>query len=294
MLPFEAVLTSLRAAGEPTRLRLLLLCASQERSVGELARVLEQSEPRVSRHLKTLCEAGLLERVRRGQWVCYRRAADAPAALIDLVLARIDTTGSLLVADRARAARAESSLDRIPTRSRLGRALARFSADMPAAAAMQRALVVDPAHLELIDAAKGRASRVTVLATHARAREVIRGQLGGDRGELAIVGRAGAIERERFDFVVLDLLHASGVSALREALATVAPLLAPHASIWLCMPYDALERVRGNVVEHPIAGLRRVLGECGFRADSLRPIEAEGDHVLAAFARLAQSTAGVA
>ena len=50
----------LRAAGEPTRLRLLALCADTALSVSDLARALRQSEPRVSRHLKILCESGLL------------------------------------------------------------------------------------------------------------------------------------------------------------------------------------------------------------------------------------------
>src|SRR5205085_4986520 len=62
----------LRAAGEPTRLRLLALCADGAWSVSDLAQALRHSEPRVSRHLRILCEAGLLVRVRHGQWVDYR------------------------------------------------------------------------------------------------------------------------------------------------------------------------------------------------------------------------------
>src|SRR5256885_3178270 len=62
----------LRAAGEPTRLRLLALCADGAWSVSDLARALKQSEPRVSRHLRILCEAQLLVRLRHGQWVDYR------------------------------------------------------------------------------------------------------------------------------------------------------------------------------------------------------------------------------
>ncbi|HUE49406.1 MAG TPA: ArsR family transcriptional regulator, partial [Steroidobacteraceae bacterium] len=54
----------LRAAGEPSRLRLLALCAEGALSVSDLAHALKQSEPRVSRHLKILCEAGLLVRLR--------------------------------------------------------------------------------------------------------------------------------------------------------------------------------------------------------------------------------------
>src|SRR6202451_4897405 len=66
----------LRAAGEASRLRLLILCSGSALSVCDLAQALQQSEPRVSRHLKILCEAGLIERLRQGQWVHYRLAAD--------------------------------------------------------------------------------------------------------------------------------------------------------------------------------------------------------------------------
>ena len=53
------LLAALRALAETTRLRLLVLCARGELTVSELAQILGQSQPRVSRHLKLLCEAGL-------------------------------------------------------------------------------------------------------------------------------------------------------------------------------------------------------------------------------------------
>lgn len=65
------MLTALRAAAEPTRLRILAILAENELTVGELTQVLDQSQPRVSRHLKVLCEAGLLERFREGARVFY-------------------------------------------------------------------------------------------------------------------------------------------------------------------------------------------------------------------------------
>ncbi|HEX5777112.1 MAG TPA: metalloregulator ArsR/SmtB family transcription factor [Caulobacteraceae bacterium] len=81
----------LRAAGEPTRLRILALLASEELSVLELCRILDQSQPRVSRHLKLLADAGLVERFPDGAWVFYRLAANAPGReLIGQVLADID------------------------------------------------------------------------------------------------------------------------------------------------------------------------------------------------------------
>src|SRR6202521_1606887 len=76
------LLAALRAAAEPTRLRLLVLCARGELTVSELAQILGQSQPRVSRHLKLLCEAGLLDRFREGSWVFYRLSSGSAAGAL--------------------------------------------------------------------------------------------------------------------------------------------------------------------------------------------------------------------
>jgi len=68
----EELLASLRAAGDPTRLRLLVLCGEGEWTVSELTQSLGSSQPLVSRHLKQLCDAGLVERRQEGSWVFYR------------------------------------------------------------------------------------------------------------------------------------------------------------------------------------------------------------------------------
>ncbi len=68
----QALLAALKAVAEPTRLRLLALCARGELTVSELTRILGQSQPRVSRHLKVLLDAGLLDRFREQNWVYYR------------------------------------------------------------------------------------------------------------------------------------------------------------------------------------------------------------------------------
>ncbi len=64
----------LRALSEPTRLRMMRLLAHMELAVGELAQVLGQSQPRVSRHIRILCEAGLAARRKEGSWVFLRSA----------------------------------------------------------------------------------------------------------------------------------------------------------------------------------------------------------------------------
>ena len=72
----EQTVEALRAAGEPTRLRVLSLLAGEELSVMELSGVLEQSQPRVSRHLKVMTDAGLIERFPDGARVFYRLSSD--------------------------------------------------------------------------------------------------------------------------------------------------------------------------------------------------------------------------
>ena len=106
----------LRAAGDGTRLRLLLVLMAAELTVSELTQIVGQSQPRVSRHLKLLCEAGLLERFKEGAWVLYRSAERGPAGELAHLLSEI-TEGAddaILAADRrrleqARAARAETA-----------------------------------------------------------------------------------------------------------------------------------------------------------------------------------------
>jgi len=96
----EELLTGLRAAGEPTRLRLLAILARSELTVTELTQILRQSQPRVSRHLKLMCEAGLLDRFREGSWVFYRRAqAGAGARLATLLTGLVPTGDPTLARD---------------------------------------------------------------------------------------------------------------------------------------------------------------------------------------------------
>ena len=73
-LAFHALLGALGAAGEETRLRLLLLLSEAELTVTELVTILGQSQPRISRHLKLLVEAGLVVRHREGSWAFFRAA----------------------------------------------------------------------------------------------------------------------------------------------------------------------------------------------------------------------------
>lgn len=102
-LDSHSLVTALKAAAEPTRLRILLLLAGGELSVKDLTRVLGQSQPRISRHLKLLAEAGLVERVREGSWAYFHLARRSPAAgLSRALIDSIDALDGGIERDRVR------------------------------------------------------------------------------------------------------------------------------------------------------------------------------------------------
>ncbi len=82
----DKLVAMLRAAGDPTRLRLLLLLRQAELTVSELIEIVGQSQPRVSRHLKLLCGAGLIERFKEGSWVFYRATDEGQGAALGTTL----------------------------------------------------------------------------------------------------------------------------------------------------------------------------------------------------------------
>lgn len=103
--PFPTILAALEAAGEETRLRLLALLLEAELTVSELVAILGQSQPRISRHLKLLTEAGLVERHREGAWAFFTAAhRSAVADLARGVVRHLDPADATLLADRARLA----------------------------------------------------------------------------------------------------------------------------------------------------------------------------------------------
>src|SRR6201995_5993009 len=85
----ESLLAMLRAAGDATRLRLLLILRDAELTVSELTQILGQSQPRVSRHLKLLCDAGLIDRFKEGSWVFYRASERGEGAELGATLASL-------------------------------------------------------------------------------------------------------------------------------------------------------------------------------------------------------------
>ncbi len=291
----QALLTWLRATAEATRLRLLALCAHKELSVSDLAEVLGQSEPRVSRHLRILTEAGLVERVRQGQWVHYRCARGTPAAtFLQGLLSQLDRADPTLVRDRERAQTPAAAA--LPAASRLGRELRAVIEAEPMAEAPS-ALLVGAEHPELLTAVAALGGECAVIAHTRRAAQAIRAsaERQGFACRVLLATRPGELlQRDldrldrTFDVVLLDHLAAPR-SALPALLAAARRALGARGQLWLFEPYDAPESAQQRVVEHPIARLRRWLAEAGFSCERIRPIEA-GQHVLAV--RAAPAAAG--
>src|SRR5262245_57667496 len=104
-LRFADLNAALKAAGEETRLRVLALLAEAELTVSELTDILRQSQPRISRHLRLLAEAGLVERFREGSWAFFRLGErGATAALARELIARLDPADPTIARDRERLA----------------------------------------------------------------------------------------------------------------------------------------------------------------------------------------------
>src|SRR3954467_15781375 len=114
----EHLLASLRAAAEPTRLRLLALAARGTFCVTEFTEILGQSQPRLSRHLKLLCDCGLLERVREGANVWFTLPHGEAGSLARDLVARLPDGGDpVLDADRRQAARVLAERARVASES---------------------------------------------------------------------------------------------------------------------------------------------------------------------------------
>jgi DNA-binding transcriptional ArsR family regulator len=286
----------LRAAGESTRLRLLVLCAERDLSVSDLATAVAQSEPRVSRHLKILSDAGLIDRLRQGQWVHYRVTQTEPAAgFVQGLLAQLNRNDAELARDRGRLVAASSTAttnQSAAAESRLGRALRSFVESTGADSAPGAALVIGVDHLEVLEAVARVAGTCTAIAHSRRAAQAARAYAereefacqvllaanGETLGERDVV-RAG----DRFDAIVLDRFRVSG-GALATLLNTAKRALTPGGKVWLFERYESLEGPRERVVEHPIARVRRLHNDAGLACERLSPIEADGEHVLAAVA----------
>ncbi len=236
----------LRAAGESTRLRVLALLAREELAVLELSRILGQSQPRVSRHLKLLAAAGLVERFPDGAWVFYRLAAGGPGrALADQAIALVDThdpafrgdAERLVGVDTERAADAAAYFADNAERWDEIRSL--YIAEVEVEAAIRQAAGEGP-FVRMVDLGAGTGRMLTLLADRAASAvglDLSRQMLNIARGQVAAAG-LGACELRHGDIlgtglasgeadlvVVHQVLHYLGdpAAAVAEAARLVGP-----------------------------------------------------------------------
>ena len=225
----EHLIKQFRALADPLRLRIIALCSQAECSVSELTEVLAQSQPRISQHLKILCDSGLLERFRDGHFVFYRLPAqqDGAAALRRLL--------ALLPED-------EPEFERDVAALRATRGLSpaiRSDEDRPLHHALVELTVSTPLG-DLLDIGSGQGRILKLLAS--RAQRAVGVDIDADarrfaRAEVLLAGlpnctlRQGDMyslpfENREFDTVIIDdvLLEAvRPVNVLVEALRLIKP-----------------------------------------------------------------------
>lgn len=290
MSSFDHAVTSLRAAAEPTRLRTLALLMQAELTVGEICEVLGQSQPRVSRHLRLLLEAGLLDRVREQAWVYYRvpaRGVGREAA--QRVLGLVDTTDGVLRQDHAR-------MQRVLT-ERARRAAAAQAAD-PVLSERIHALLMEAlggAPIEaLLDVGTGCGHMLRLLAPHAK--RAVGVDLSSDALRLARTNIHGAglshceLKRgdmydlpfadEQFDVVSVGRLLACAEAPLK-AVRELGRVLQRGGRLLVLDDFDALAASQGN----PISTLRQWFAAAGLQFERAHPVDTEHGHMLIALGR---------
>jgi len=241
----DELLASLRAAAEPTRLRLLALANRGAFCVMEFTEILAQSQPRLSRHLKLLCECGLLDRVREGANVWFTVPSDAKGALARDLIARLPPDDPVLETDRRQASRVLAERARVASESfqKKGADWDEMRAlDLPAQAveAALSALIPDAPNLRLLDIGTGTGRVLELLAPRIRQGlgvDASKAMLALARSRLANPGHAHCQVRlgdmyrlplpdGSFDVAVLQMiLHYAEdpTGALAEATRVLAP-----------------------------------------------------------------------
>ncbi len=293
----------LRAAGEPTRLRILALLAHEELAVLELCRVLDQSQPRVSRHLKLLAEAGLVERFPDGAWVFYRLVGAGQAGeLVSEVLARTDAADPVLLRDAEQldAVRAERASEAgeyfARNAARWDEIRSLYVSETAVEAAILKAAGPGPFR-RLVDLGSGTGRMLTLLGPHAETAvglDLSQQMLNVARNHVAEAGlercelRHGDIfgtrlPAESADLVVVhQVLHylADPAAAVKEAARVVATGgrliivdFAPHALEFL---REQHQHRRLGFSEPEMARWLADAGLSKVRATSLPPARKEG------------------
>lgn len=297
MQDIDTIVRTLRAVADPARLRLLRLCVEKSVSVSELAIMVGDSEPNVSRQLKQLALAGLLRRVRRGQRVEYlpmETNSGIGDALVSLLMEQVDPEEAELREARARLRGMEARQRSTTTpalragaeplqRSRLGMSLLRAAADDLLTDVAAQRVCLRVAQREFFDAVSARAAELVLRAEGRRERDALQTWLASE-GFAARVQTASEL-RATPRFAVCVEVALSGELAderqLGSLLLRIRACLQAEGVAYCAVPYELLE-----ASSSPLAHWRRMLTERGFECLWLRPIETEGQHLLLTRARV--------
>lgn len=299
-LSFLSAVSALRAAGEPSRLRLLALLTRAELTVGELCEILGQSQPRVSRHLKILASAGLLDRFREEQWVYYRVPTSGEATkVVEQLLSLLADDDEVLERDRRR-------MDNVIAARALQTTTRSIEALSPECLADIAPLVLRELPQEsvgaLLDVGTGSGHLLELLAP--RAARAVGIDISTDALRLARTNVHGAglhhcelhkgdmydlpFPTGTFDTVTADRALANAQRPLL-ALGEIARVLRAGGRLVLIEDFDALaDSVGGN----PINTLRDWLLRSGLECTRIHPVDTRLAHLLIAVGqRLERATA---
>ncbi len=234
----EQLVAQLKALADPGRLRIVMLCAQGECSVSELTRVLGLSQPRVSQHLKQLCDVGLLERFRDGHFVyCRLHTGGRQAALRRKLLALVPADDASFANDieglrRLRSAGIDDADDRDTGNRSLHRALVELTVAAPVG--------------DLVDIGSGHGRILKLLAS--RARRAVGVDIDSDarrfaRSEVLLAGLPNCTLRQgdmyrlpladgEFDTAILDDVL-FGAERPTDAIAEAVRILRPGGRLLL-------------------------------------------------------------
>jgi DNA-binding transcriptional ArsR family regulator/precorrin-6B methylase 2 len=295
---FLSAVAILRAAGEPTRLRLLMLLVRAELTVGELCEIVSQSQPRVSRHLKLLADAGLVDRFREQHWVYYRvPAAGSAREHVQQLLALIPTGDHVFSRDRKRleeviAERAQAASLQLSAETVKG-------ASNEVDSILLRELAAEPVGA-LLDIGTGSGHLLELLGRNAQ--RAVGVDISRDALRLARtnVHSAGLSHCElqqgsmydlpfgsaSFDTITVDRALAKSDRPI-AALTEIGRSLRAAGRLIVIEDFDQLSE---SATLNPIAALRGWLSKAGFECSRIQPADTSSGHLLVAFARKLAAT----
>src|SRR6202167_4952372 len=298
------VVRALKGAAEPTRLRLLFLLSQAEYTVGELATVLNQSQPRISRHLRLLTEAGFLDRFREQQCVYYRAPTNARYLEWQRqLLSMADPDAPLLKRDRERAAQVIGDRARNAARQ-LGAAGASggvaSSTGLPKAAdaaELSRLLLEELGPVpvgELLDIGTGSGLMLEILGPRARravgvdisvpALRLARTRVHG-AGLSHCEFRRGDMYSLPYDDASFDTVSIDRVLAAADRpAATIAEAARTLRVDGRLIVLEDFDQIGARAPDNPLSQLRRWFTAAGMNADRLRPCDLGGRHYIVALA----------